>query len=249
MTKVQSTHKTYITEDYDEFELMPGNRNIDPRHVTSLKNQILKLGNLIDKFPIVVNEKMQVLDGQHRLQALKELGEPVVYEIREGLSIDDVRNINTTHKNWSWRDYAISFSDLGNENYTRLLNLYNYFGYGYSVLMAFAGGTVDRRRSSNFYDGSFELKDQNKTFRKLKQLKEYEEIIRPDAQYTIPRDLALAFNDVMKVEGFDHDRMKHKLEKFGKTRLHIIRGKTEYVRALEEIYNNRVNEAEKVRLF
>lgn len=244
-SKVFKKRETYITEDYGMFTQLPGNRNVDPAHVKNLVRQIEKNGNLIDKFPIVVNSDMQILDGQHRFEALRQLKEPVVYEIRENVNIDEVRNINTTHKNWGWKDYAVSYADLGNDNYARLLNLHQHFGYGYGILLAYCGATIDKRRSQNFYNGHFEMKDQEHAFKMLKQYQQIEELIPVHAG----RDLALALRDIMSVKEYNHARMVEKIRKFGSKKLINVRGKTEYERLLEDIYNTNVTDTEKARLF
>lgn len=79
--------KTYKTNDYSIFKSIMGNRTINLKNVNNIINNIKKNGLL--PTVIIVNEKMEVIDGQHRLQALKELNLPVYYQIKEGLSIND----------------------------------------------------------------------------------------------------------------------------------------------------------------
>ena len=58
------------TVRYDDFHILPGNREINQAHVLELIESFGK-ANLFDAHPVVVNEKMEVIDGQHRLEAAR----------------------------------------------------------------------------------------------------------------------------------------------------------------------------------
>ena len=73
--------------------------------------------------PIKVNEKMEVVDGQGRLAALKELGAPVYSYIIPGASARECAGENCASTNWTTSDYIKSHAALGNENYVRLRTL------------------------------------------------------------------------------------------------------------------------------
>ena len=64
------TNKILVTKDYHKFSFLKGNRAINIRHlnnlITSIKEKDLKM-------PIIVNEELGVLDGQHRLKAYQTL--------------------------------------------------------------------------------------------------------------------------------------------------------------------------------
>ena len=76
--------KIHTTTDYDQFKYIAGNRDVVEAHVKSLSEQI----TIKDfQIPIIVNEKMEVCEGQHRLEAYKALSIPITYIIKEGLDI------------------------------------------------------------------------------------------------------------------------------------------------------------------
>lgn len=79
----------YETTDYDKFVIVDGNRIID--HVEHIK-QSMKEHYVPNA--ILVNEKFEILDGQNRFKAQKELGKPVRYIVEEGLGIVDARAMN-----------------------------------------------------------------------------------------------------------------------------------------------------------
>jgi hypothetical protein len=66
---------------------------------------------------------MEVIDGQGRLQALRELGKPIEYIVIKGLGIKECLFMNINQEKWTMQDYIKSHAELGNVNYQRLLDL------------------------------------------------------------------------------------------------------------------------------
>ena len=77
---VKSIFKTY---DYDKFTIMEDNRKIYDGHVKDMEDNISRIGYVSGK-PILVNEKFEIIDGQHRYIACRDLNEPIYYSIEEG---------------------------------------------------------------------------------------------------------------------------------------------------------------------
>ena len=63
------------TKDYDLLKNIDGNRSINQLHVKRLSNSMMNK-HLIS--PIIVNEKYQIIDGQHRFEASKILTYPFI---------------------------------------------------------------------------------------------------------------------------------------------------------------------------
>jgi len=232
------------TKDYDQFISLLGNRKLDEQHVRRLVNKMSKEGNLTQVFPIVVNERMEVIDGQHRLEALRRLEWPVFYEVKKGLNIETVQALNTGTKNWTWFDYAFSFAERGNENYLKFLNLWDYFNLPYSIILLFCGKhDYSNSRHGGFSKGNFVLEDQTYTFALLKQYKEVAEAANHSGN-----KFAQALYTIFRLPEYDHKRMVTKMEKYGGD-LKGYTNKQDYMRAIEDIYNTYVKEAEQVRLF
>jgi hypothetical protein len=49
---------------------------------------------------------MYIVDGQHRLEACRELKIPVYYIIDEKAQEDDLIHLNTVRSNWTLPDYV-----------------------------------------------------------------------------------------------------------------------------------------------
>ena len=92
------------TTDYSLFKDVSSNRDVDRKHVKKLVNSIREK-NLLEVNPIIVNEKLEVLDGQHRLEAAKQLKVPIYYVISSDVTHNDISRLNSNKKNWLLMDY------------------------------------------------------------------------------------------------------------------------------------------------
>lgn len=121
--------KVKSTSDYEMFKKLKGNRDVEPSRVNKIKESILNVGYITS--PIIVNEKYEVIDGQGRLQALKELELPVEYIIHKGIGITECISMNVHQTNWSMRDYIKSYAERGIQSYClveKLMQQYPRFG-------------------------------------------------------------------------------------------------------------------------
>lgn len=241
------------TTDYDQFTILGGNRDIDKNHVKRMTKLLGEQGNLTGDFPIIVNKRMEVMDGQHRLAALKQLKWPVYYQVRENLSLSQVRAINVGHRNWTWLDFARSYANLGNKNYIRFLQVEAVYHYGYGTLAQFSGFKDNRsalgRSGLTFRNGGlhFSMEDQERTLANLSKWDDVREYIpRPTGQ------VAKAFHRILENPNYDHDRMIAKMEKFGKRVFNeawVNLTMSDAARAFEEVYNFHAKEGAEVRLY
>lgn len=124
----KTINTVYLEDDLSVFKALQGNRSVEKSRVKLIKSSIAKIG-MIDA-PIVCNEKMEVVDGQGRLEACKQLGIAVPYIVIHGIGISECRSMNINQKNWSTIDYIKSYADLGNDDYIRILDFYKNSGFG-----------------------------------------------------------------------------------------------------------------------
>jgi ParB-like chromosome segregation protein Spo0J len=92
----------YRTKDYNIFKFDSMNREIDERHVKRLVTSFEK--KYVEK-PIIVNQNIVIMDGQHTFLALKQLGLEISYNIHHGMTIDDVPVLNGNQKAWTFHHY------------------------------------------------------------------------------------------------------------------------------------------------
>jgi hypothetical protein len=107
------------TTNYDQFKKLIGNAPVNPEHLVSLISAI-EDKNLLRHRPILVNEKMEVVDGQHRLEAAKRLGIPIFYIVAKDIGIHEIATLNSNQRNWKMEHYLHLFCEhVKNEEYIK----------------------------------------------------------------------------------------------------------------------------------
>lgn len=104
------------TTDYKIFKGIQGNRDLYPNHIEKLRAAI-KQKNLLPYIPLLLNENMQVIDGQHRLEAARLEKLPVTYIVIPGLRLEDVMNLNVNSKSWTTMDFVDAWIKSGKPDY------------------------------------------------------------------------------------------------------------------------------------
>ena len=109
----------YETTDYGQFHYQVGNRDADLQaRKKKLIPSLQQYGQLHD---IEVNGNYEIIDGQARFEALKELGLPVRYVISYGRTIEHTIAENSTATPWKMKDYMESYRKRGYADYDRFL--------------------------------------------------------------------------------------------------------------------------------
>jgi hypothetical protein len=94
------------------FEFLDTNRQPNQRMINKLEKSIKEHGVQI---PIIVNDKKQIVDGQHRFWALRKLGYQVPYIISYAWKEDiHTMEINNTSVRWSAMSFANYACESGN---------------------------------------------------------------------------------------------------------------------------------------
>lgn len=114
----------YCTKDYDKFKFFTSNR-IVTRNM-SLETEILQC-NKLKYHPIVVNEQMYVIDGQHRLEICKKHKLELYYVIDHLASEDDIRLVQSAKK-WRQSDFIRYYKIKGNTNYAFMSDMIEKYG-------------------------------------------------------------------------------------------------------------------------
>lgn len=121
--KKHNMKKVLKTNDYSIFNHIKGNRVLNENHIIRLKDSITNNGFLMN--PILVNDKMEIIDGQHRLAAAKKAKSFVYYIITNDYTIDEVKQLNLNQKKWSKEDYMNSYAEEGYNHYISLKEFFN----------------------------------------------------------------------------------------------------------------------------
>ena len=116
----QEVNVVYQTNDLEMFNAIKGNRPPNPQHIRRLCDSIRVHGILQN--PIIVNEKMDIIDGHHRLMAAKAAKSSIYFIIVRGYELKEVHVLNLNQKNWTTRDFMEGYADMGIESYIKLRN-------------------------------------------------------------------------------------------------------------------------------
>ena len=231
-------YQVMSTMNYDRFKRLEGNRDVTDMRVNRIKKSIQKVGYIHN--PIVVNEQLEVIDGQGRLQALKELGLPIEYVIAPGAGIAECREMNINMSNWTLKDYVQSWAELGDINYMYLSNLLKRFPQISMRTILFA--VHNKVGSKAIANGDFECTAEEYT--SAIDALEFVESIKPYLG-NMRGSMCLFMNALIFIftnEDCDMDRLKSSIEKhidkFGDCA--TIEQSLEYI----EKYYNRYNHSE-----
>lgn len=170
--------KIYTTSKYDMFKTMIENRDVKTRTTNKIIDSINAVGYITN--PIIVNERMEVIDGQNRLEALKKLGMPVDYIIVEGARIEHCRALNINQSNWTTMDWIRSYASGGDINYKYLYELLKAYPDMKLSVIAFAITGLVGAVSKSIPQGTFHCseKDYNDAMQALDYLRPLLDVIR-----------------------------------------------------------------------
>lgn len=221
------------TQDYNSFKEVSGNRTISKAHVKKLKQAIQAKPQITQYNPILINENMEIIDGQHRKEAIEELNLPVYYIQVEGLTLDDVQSLNSGKKSWSPVDYAKSFAINGSKDYQLYLDHKNEFKFNHDVTMQYAGFPETNNNNISFTHGNFSAgKDHEKIWQYSEQLRQLKQFL----PHAYVRSTALALLSMFQNPDYNHDHMMKRMEAQGMIVQRFTR-KEESIRELAEYYN------------
>ena len=114
------------TRDYGMFGFHPGNRAINPVKVNDLLRSFNERHYPV---PIIVDQQMLVLDGQHRLEAARAGGFPVTF-LKLPADIDPfqvIRQLNADQKPYALPDHLKLYVEDGRVEYVQFRDLYEHY--------------------------------------------------------------------------------------------------------------------------
>lgn len=213
---MEKVGNVYSTKDYNLFKILDGNRTVEKSRLNKIRDSIATHGYI--HCPIVVNEKFEVIDGQGRLAALKDLGLPVEFNMFEGLTINDCIVLNTTGTPWTIMDYIESHADRGNRNYQFLLHLITKYKSISSItcINAITGVIGNNARvARSIKDGSFECSGEQyeRADELLSYVMQFMKTINNFKKGASPY-ICMALMFAYQVEGIDRERLVKKFEAY-----------------------------------
>lgn len=237
------------SQDYSCFKRIKGNRGINKAQVAKLRASFGENPNLASAVPILVNDKMEIVDGQHRYTALKELGLPVYYMVKTDLDLSQVQILNSATKTWTPLDYAKSFSELGKKHYDLYMEFRDKYHLSHNILLSYLGNIGDDMRggdntTATFRKGQFKVANVEKSHELCKRLIDIQKYHKRGDT----RAFAVAFKIATQSAHYDHKRMMKQAAAYPQLFKDSPYAE-DYMRQLEKIYNYHAPMESRVRLF
>ena len=244
-TFVESTPVIQTTNEYTKFSFIKGNRKVNTLKVRRLKRSMSKT-NLCSINPIIVSDKLAILDGQHRYIACVDLKLPIYYIVVSDIDLTVVAMINSNQDQWKWYDYLNTYCELDYHHYKVFKGFMKRYDLNFTVTMIamsgeFTHGLYDAFKDGRFTTSSLSLERANEWASRIYALKDV---------YTFYKDrgFILALATMWKHEDYDHERFIEKVKSAGGK---VIKAgsRLEYLRQLEKLYNWKARRGTRVRFF
>jgi hypothetical protein len=148
------------TKNYSLFKKSIGNRPIQSRHLNKLK-QAIQRDNQLKLHPIIVNKDYYVIDGQHRIEAAKQLNCEVFYvksmDVKEGHIIE----CNVNQRCWEIENYIDYYATKEkNPDYIMLKDALKSSALKPKALLSLLFGNMNAKMMDGLKKGEYQsLKD------------------------------------------------------------------------------------------
>lgn len=228
-----------------DLKMLDFNRPIQRGQVDRLKALIEEKG-YNKGLPIIVDKDGNILDGQHRYVACKELGiEPIIVE---GGTDDLIPLLNSTQLKWKTEDYVNYYAGKGLPDYIILKNIclakkispsvaYNIVTNRSVLRSNLTKGHGEKRIMNPINDGSFKFPENTpKYFEKLER--KIDNILNLVVQLRLPRTdkLVVAIARLAENSNFSFVTMLSKIE-LQRARIYRCTTIGEYIEMLCNVYN------------
>lgn len=232
--------RVLITKDYSIFKKIKGNRPIIPSHVKNLIKAMCKSYLLTI---VLVNEKMEVMDGQNRLDAIITLKLPVHFMIVPGYGMNEVQMLNELDKNWSSNTFMDSYCTLGFEHYITYRDFMRKYGINHHETYSLLSDSNSVGNSEIFFGGHFKVVNLPKATKIIDTIFSLEPFF---SEYK-DRWFIFAMVRLLRNPNFDIEHFKKKLKRLS-SRLVLCANADQYLLLIEDIYNYKAKPGQRVSL-
>ena len=237
-------NRVFVTRDYGLFGHITGNRSVTTGRA---QNNISSIMNSMEKnclpLPILVRTDMSIVEGQHRLEALKRLKLPVPYIITtQDVSVEDIQRINNISNNWNTDDFLNSNMGIEKEKYPgnyhlKPYHLYEFFKKKYKFshrnnLQMLCPTNKVKEMELDFKKGRLKIYSLQNAQDKADYITSFKVYIKEYRN----RNFVTAFLYVMKHPRFSRRTWLRKMSQNSRKIVHCTNAK-DYVEVINEVYN------------
>ena len=131
--------KIYETTNYEKFELLSFNRDVNK---TKFLEASMKKHGWIDAYPMHVmrgqNGNLRIKAGHHRFEVAQQLSIPVKYVVSDDNST--IYELEQATNNWNLNDYLVSFVRSGHPAYDKVKRYRERTGISLIACISMLGG-------------------------------------------------------------------------------------------------------------
>lgn len=256
-----SDYTVCFTKDYSIFKFLKENRMINDRNKKKIMRSMVVNGNLLSI--VIINEKGEIIDGQHRVKIKMELEmhlpieqrTGIYYIVCKGYGIKQVQTYNDAQKRWDGLDFLHSYCQQSNENYIKFAEFMKRYETDYWITLRMLNGNLHNRKTGvkssqmndDFRSGNFVFNLEHyinacNLMEKIQEIKTNNWFVG-----NIDRTFILAFDKIASIPNFDYKRFAKKLSN---TRAQITeQGKADlYLEQFGKIYNEGLPKDEQIKL-
>ena len=228
-------NQVQCTNDHSIFKIQIGNRPINTNHVARL---VMSMQKSYLMSPLIVNENMEVIDGQHRLTAQKELKLPTYFIENKGYGLKETRILNQNSKNWTADDFMNGYVNMGNENYLQYKKFKKLYRFGHHECQKLIGGFVGDNIKTGEVFRTGQMKITHNQSLAGCRLADMIYMIKPYYAGFKRRNFVYALLILFKNPDYDHSVFISRLSK--QTEALTDQARTDqYISLIEKIYNHR----------
>jgi len=235
----------YKTNQYDLFSYDDRNRPVDPRRVRALVKSMREIGFINQ--PIKVSKAGIILDGQHRFEAAREVGVPLLFfvDYSKGDNYKKMSTSNRLGKMWTKQDHIHGLAKVGLKPYVLLSKFQTEFPeIKMTEQMMLLQNNTCTMNKDDFGDGKWKHGDLNKGRMWGNQIMELKTFY-PDFNKSIfIRSMIEIFN---KHPEFTWNEFMKKV-RLRPAMLYPCGDRRQYKMMIEKIYNHHRRNSDKIRL-
>jgi len=155
-----------VTNLYNVFKNITGNRELNMNKIKRIEKDIASGLNMLPYCPIIVDEEMNIIDGQHRFFIARKLKQYIHYIVAPELSLHEIARVNSNTERWKGKDFIHCYATQGNENYIKLQAFMDKYHLPHSTAMTLlaTGGAQEgsSRLKEVFETGKFMVLQEKK---------------------------------------------------------------------------------------
>ena len=92
--------------------------------------------------PIFIDKNHNIIDGQHRFSALKEIGGKIIFCVLKNVGLEQVTRYNINSKTWGDDDFMHMYVDLGYSEYKKYKEFKEKYKINHTSCKSLLGGFI-----------------------------------------------------------------------------------------------------------